>query len=57
MTKIQLLDALKLYDAAALKFIKKVESGNARSHVTYAELKAALDFSLFVQTQNPRGLK
>lgn len=34
---------LALYDAAARKFIAKVESGRARSHETYADLKAALD--------------
>lgn len=35
--------ALTMFVAAAEKFVKKVESGNARSKETYADMKAALD--------------
>ena len=34
---------LEALEAAARKFIKKVETGRARSVVTYRELKAALE--------------
>lgn len=45
MTKHQLLTALRAYDNAAIKFIQKVESGQARSVTSYAELKTALEAS------------
>lgn len=41
----QLRAALAAYDAAADKFIAKVERGDARSRETYAELKAARKLS------------
>lgn len=37
----QLLAVIRTYDAAADKFIKKVETGKAKSLETYADLKAA----------------
>lgn len=39
MNKIQ---RLRLYDAAAIKFIEKVDKQEAKSTVTYRELKEAL---------------
>lgn len=37
--------ALKQYDAAATKFINKVDAGTARSTETYNDLKAAREAS------------
>ena len=47
MTKTEsaLIAALLKYDRVALKFIAKVDNGEARSSVTYAELKEALETS------------
>ena len=41
----KLTQALQVYDTAARLFIKKVDEGAARSHRTYADLKAALEIS------------
>lgn len=38
-------EILDLYDAAARRFIEKVETGRARSTETYSDLKAALALS------------
>ena len=37
------MTALDMFERAALKFCNKVETGKARSAVTYAELTAALN--------------
>lgn len=39
-TREQMLEVLNDYDAAADKFIAKVQDGRARSHETYADLRA-----------------
>jgi hypothetical protein len=51
MTKREraLLDALRTYDWAAMKFIEKVDNGRARSVETYHDLKDALEKSRKVQ--------
>jgi hypothetical protein len=50
MSKIsEVLFALRKYDAAAKKFIDKVESGKAHSKETYKDLKDALEESRLVQ--------
>lgn len=48
------LQVIGLYDAAADKFIAKVERGDARSKETYRDLKAAREHSraLFVGDRN-----
>jgi hypothetical protein len=43
---INKLARLKLYDAAAIKFIEKVDKKEARSTVTYRELKEALTLNM-----------
>lgn len=53
-----LLTALNAYQKTAGKFIAKVESGQARSHTTYTELKAAkelADKALASDTPDPNN--
>lgn len=37
----QLMDVIRVFEAAATKFLRKVDSGAARSTETYAELRFA----------------
>ena len=37
----QLMDVIRVFEAAATKFLRKVDSGAARSTETYVELQAA----------------
>ncbi len=37
-----MIKSLEMFQAAARKFVNKVDAGQARSRVTYAELKDAL---------------
>lgn len=47
--------ALSLYDAAADRFIQKVDSGRARSVETYRQLKEAREASRTAWSADRRG--